>query len=158
MKPNKSNPSQGDFSLNEWIKDSKNQFKIINEMFGDNTNFRLKETQGIIDFRYIPSDIDDPENEHIQYIDKYYNPNDPEPLSCHRVPKTLALQKIYERQVNNYLITARLLDTFGITHNVSVCNVQGGYLRSQYNERIRKQVLAMPQHALPPEEIWGSWV
>ena len=87
MKPNKSNPSQDDFLLNEWLKDSKNQFKIINEIFCNNTNFTLKETQGIIDFRYIPFDIDDPNNENIIYIHEYYNPNDPEPLSCHRVPR-----------------------------------------------------------------------
>ena len=56
---------------------------------------------------------------------------------------------MYERQVNDYLITARFLDTFGITHNVSVlCNIQSGYLRSQYNDSIRKQVLAMPHIAI----------
>ena len=37
-------------------------------------------------------------------------------------------------------------------------SLQDVIMALQYNERIRKQVLAMPQHALPPEEIRGSWV
>ena len=115
-----------DFLLNEWIKRERNQIKLVEYLFMKKKGFIFKEVQSIIDFDELEFDFNDPENEYTQFILK--EEREKQEKSRHRI-----LEKLYERKVKDYLMTAKAKDVFGLSFRLNIlCEVRSRYLRSPY--------------------------
>ena len=95
-----------DFLLNEWIKRETNQIKLVEYLFMKKKGFIFNEVQSIIEFDELEFDFNDPENDYTQFILK--EEREKQERSRHRI-----LEKLYERKVKDYLMTAKAKDVFG---------------------------------------------
>ena len=99
-----------DYLLNEWLKQEANQIQIVHKVFHNKPSFVLKDVETILNFKLLPFDFDDPQNINVKQFESEYKEKH----------KQLPFEKLLEKKINDYLITAIVKDIMDLSHQINI--------------------------------------